>query len=255
MSATKSLQRVIPGIMSSRLMAGFFTGGTALMALTGGFASAPELIIPALVASTAGATGSIAYGVSRIKKESHRDVKKFFLTDTSGINKLSITKSLLGIPFEPQSVLINTTPYAPSMKNRLAQALVNAPLEVQRVMIQGKSYKANPLPAHPNWITQVDESILLSSARFETENYIVCKPGAVYLEQRIKPTALKTWDDAFEAAGLNESQNSGASTSVLNSERAASRLLAPGMVQQNMETIVRTALNTAFPKKKSEAES
>lgn len=255
MSATKSLQRVIPGIMSSRLMAGFFTGGTVLMALTGGFASAPELLIPALVASTAGATGSVAYGVFRIKKESHQDVRKFFLVDTSGINNLSITKSLLGIPFEPQSILINTTPYAPSMKNRLAQALVNAPLEVQRVIIQGKSYKANPLPAHPSWVTQVDESVMLSSVRYETENYIVCKPGAVYLEQRIKPTALKTWDDAFEATRLSEPQHPEQLPNGLNSERAANRMLVSGAVQQNMETIVRSALNNAFLKKKSEAES
>lgn len=169
------IRKPVPGIISSRIGAGVFAGGTALMAGSGAFLASPELILPSLLISAGGITGSFFYGVMKTKQHTHYALQKMFGSDVPD-KSLNFGKAILGIPFEPQRVLVKQAPYV--KRRTLGQIIFPQTTPVIHVY--------NP-------------ELLLSQVELESENYIVCKPGAIYLEQVVKPTALNTWDNAFHA--------------------------------------------------------
>jgi hypothetical protein len=166
----------LPGVLSSRIMTALFSGGSATLLATGTLFASPETAIPAIIVAVGGTAGSFLYGISQTKKNTARYAKSIYGTDNPPVpeNK-DIARAILGIPFEPQRVLVNSAPYVDPKRVKFLGAL--DPLSLKRV----------------------NRKTMLHQANIETDNYILYTNQGVYLEQVTRPSALATWDAAYNS--------------------------------------------------------
>lgn len=174
-SETGIVRQRLPGVLSGRIMTALFAGGSATAIATGPFLMNPETALPAILVSLGGTLGSFLFGISRTKKNTRTYSKSLFGSEGPPVNNKTIARAILGIPFAPERVLVSNVPY----KNR------------KRLRFLDRSDTLSIKKANPD--------ALLYQATSETENYLLYTSNGVYLEQVTRPTAISTWDSAYNA--------------------------------------------------------
>jgi len=166
----------LPGVMSSRVMTALFSGGSATVLATGPFLANPETIMPAILVSVGGTIGSFFYGIARTKKNAQKYTQSYYGVEDAPLpESKTIARAILGIPFDSQRVLVSNTPYV-------------------------RPVRKNPFSTvDPLRIKKVNKNTMVYQAVTETDNYVLYTPQGVFLEQVTKPTALTTWDAAYNA--------------------------------------------------------
>lgn len=166
----------LPGVMSSRITTALFSGGSVTALFANDLLTNPETALPAIIISVGGTIGSFFYGMSRTKNNTKRYAQSLYGVEEPPVpGNTTVARAILGIPFEPQRVLVNSTPYVKPARKNIFSAV--DPLSIKRV----------------------NKEVLLHQATVETDNYVLYTPQGVFLEQVTKPTALSTWDSAYNA--------------------------------------------------------
>lgn len=172
---TGIVRQRLPGVMSGRVMTALFTGGSATTIISGALITSPETAIPALLISAGGTVGSFLFGISRAKKNARKYSRSLYADEVPAEpDTKDIARAILGIKFEPKRVMVSSTPYTRTKKNFLNST---SPLSIKKV----------------------NKDVMLHQAVIETDNYVLYTPQGVFLEQVTKPTALSTWDAAYNA--------------------------------------------------------